>query len=203
MELTISILISSALEILAFGVVPFIWWFFTSRKRIRFLEWVGLKGITKPCKKGLILVFLCTLLFFLALTVLSRYMLKDVKSGVSEFEGLGVAGLLPAIIFSVFNTSFPEELLFRGFLQKRLAARFGFLAANIIQSSLFGLIHGIMFFGPLGVIKALLVTVFTGTGGFAMAYINEKKADGSILPSWIIHGVTNFISTVFALFSII
>ena len=72
-----------------------------------------------------------------------------------------------------------------------------------LRRSLFGLMHGVFFFGAIGAIKAFLLISYTGLVAFIMAYINEKKADGSIFPSWAIHACANIVSSVFALFSIL
>lgn len=36
-----------------------------------------------------------------------------------------------------------------------------------------------------------------------MGYLNEKKAGGSILPSWIIHGLSNLFSSVISMLNLI
>ena len=203
MTLTVNKIISSALEILLLGVIPFVWWFVTARKKVKFTEWIGLKKIGKPNRKGAFLGVLCVLVLFIVFSVLILYMVRNIETATSEFKGLGIAGLLPALIYAVFNTSFPEELFFRGFLHKRLASKFGYMPANIVQSILFGLIHGAMFFSTLGFVKVLFVVAFTGGIAFAMAYINERKADGSIFPSWIIHAGSNIAASIVALFSLI
>ena len=44
---------------------------------------------------------------------------------------------------------------------KRLENKLGFNIANVIQALLFGLMHGVMFFSLVGVIKAILILAFT------------------------------------------
>ncbi len=196
-------ILSSIVEIILVGLVPFIWWLVTARKKENFFKWLGLKKIEKEnMKSALIGIFVISILFML-LSIFTLYMMKDVETATSEFKGLGMSGLLPALVYAIFNTSLPEEIFFRGFLQKRLANKFGFLIANIVQSALFGLIHGIMFFGLTGRLKAVMLIMFTGTVAFAMGYINEKKANSSIIPSWAIHALSNIFSSVIAMFSII
>lgn len=112
----------------------------------------------------------------------------------TEFAGLGVRAILPVIVYAVFNTAFSEELLFRGFLLKRIENKFGFFAGNTVQAVLFGLLHGVMFFPLAGVAKAVWVITVTGSIAWFMGYINERKAGGSILPSWIIHALSNIFS---------
>ena len=63
--------------------------------------------------------------------------------------------------------------------------------------------HGVMFFSAAGPVKAVLITLFTGSIGWLMGYINEKKADGSILPSWSIHAIANIFSGVCSAFLLI
>ena len=86
---------------------------------------------------------------------------------------------------------------------KRMANKFGFNIANLTQALLFGLLHGVMFFSLVGVIKAILIIFFTGAIAWFMGYINEKKSNGSIIPSWIIHTISNLFSGICAAFSII
>ncbi|MFI3173182.1 MAG: CPBP family intramembrane glutamic endopeptidase, partial [Eubacteriales bacterium] len=96
-----------------------------------------------------------------------------------------------------------EEIVFRGFILKRLSNKMNFTLANIIQSILFGLLHGVLFFSFVNPVIAFIIIVFTGAIGWFMGYINEEKANGSILPSWIIHGLSNLFSSIMAMFSII
>ena len=86
---------------------------------------------------------------------------------------------------------------------KRLSNKFGFRVANVIQSIIFGLLHGIMFFSLVGIVKAMIIILLTGIVAYAMGYVNEKKANGSILPSWIIHALSNIFASIIAMFSII
>ena len=139
---------------------------------------------------------------YIVISSIIIYLIKDVETAVSEFNGMGIKGLLPALIYSVFNTSLPEELLFRGFLLKRLANKFGYMSANIIQSVIFGLLHGVMFFNVLDVARVLLIVFFIVIIAFSMGYLIEIKATGSILPSWFIHALSNIFASIVAMFSL-
>lgn len=139
---------------------------------------------------------------FLALSIEMLISLKEVETATSEFAGAGVTALPAILIYAVLNTALPEEILFRGFLLKRLAHKFGFSAGNLLQSIAFGLMHGIMFFTSTGPIKAAAITVFTGAIGLIMGFINEKKADGSIIPGWCIHSAANLFSGICSAFFI-
>lgn len=71
---------------------------------------------------------------FLASGVLTLYVVRGMETATSEFTGLGAAALPAIVVYAAFNTAFPEELLFRGFLLKRLSNKFGFHVANFIQA---------------------------------------------------------------------
>ena len=67
----------------------------------------------------------------------------------------------------------------------------------------FGLLHGAMFISKIHPGKAFLILAFTGMIAWCMGYANEKKAGGSIFPSWIIHGTANLFSGIVGMFCII
>lgn len=198
MNLFVSKVMSSVLQIILFMIVPFIWWLVTARKKQKFMEWIGLKKIEGGTKT--LMAILLVAVAFLFTGVLTLYAIGNVKTATSEFAGLGGAAIPAIIIYATFNTAFPEELLFRGFLLKRLENKLGFNIANAIQALLFGLLHGVMFFSLVGVIKAILIIAFTGVIAWFMGYINEKYSNGSIIPSWIIHTISNLFSGICAAF---
>ena len=201
MNLFINKIISSILQIILFSIIPFIWWLATARKKQKFAEWIGLKKIDGG-KKTLTAIIIVSIAFLIS-GALTLYLIRGIEMATSEFTGLGVAAIPAIVVYATFNTAFPEELLFRGFLLKRLSNKFGFNIANIIQALLFGLIHGIMFFMLVGIVKAVLIIVFTSVIAWFMGYINEKYSNGSMIPSWIIHTISNLFSGICAAFLII
>lgn len=201
MSLFISKILNSLVQIILFAIIPFIWWLVSARKEVKFSEWIGLKKIEGG--KKTVVAIIITAFAFLLLGAVTLYFLQGVETATSEFAGLGAKAIPAIIIYAVFNTSFPEELVFRGFLLKRIANKFGFNVANWIQALLFGLMHGVMFISVTGVLKAILIILFTSAIAWFMGNINEKKSNGSILPSWIIHAVSNIFSGICAAFSIL
>lgn len=199
----VSKIISSIIEIILISFLPFIWWLISAKKKESFFNWIGLKKIDNKNKKSTLINTIVISLVFMTVSILTLYLIKDIETATSEFKGLGISALLPALIYAIFNTSLPEEIFFRGFLLKRLSNKFGFRIANVIQSIIFGLLHGIMFFSLVGVVKAIIIILFTGIVAYAMGYVNEKKANGSILPSWFIHALSNIFASIIAIFSII
>ncbi|WP_462361485.1 CPBP family intramembrane glutamic endopeptidase [Parvimonas micra] len=196
-------LTNSIIQIIIFSIIPFLWWLITSRKKMNFFEWIGLKKVNNIKENKLFAWIFSVLVLFLIISVFILYSLKNVNVASSEFTGLGIKSLPSILIYAIFNTSLPEEILFRGFLLKRIGNKFGFIVSNGIQSLLFGCIHGIMFFSAIGILKSMLIILFTGIIGWIMGYINEKKANGSILPSWFIHAVANIFSGIFYAFQLI
>ena len=199
----VSKIISSIVEIVLISLIPFIWWIATAKQKENFFKWIGIKEIEKKNKKTTLISTLLISLMFILVSIFTLNIIKDIETATSEFKGLGISALLPALIYAIFNTSLPEEIFFRGFLLKRIASKFGYLIANIIQSIIFGLLHGIMFFNILGVVKTIIIIFFTGLIAFAMGYVNEKKANGSILPSWFIHALSNIFASIVEMFSLI
>ncbi len=204
MQLFINLLISSILQFIVINLIPFIWWLFSAKKKgIKYFEWIGLKAVANDTRSTTIVSILIGLICFGTLSIVILFITKDIETATSQFDGLGIAGLAPAILYAFVQTSLTEEIFFRGFLLKRIKKKFGLTIANLIQSVLFGLMHGVMLFSLTSILTTVLITLFTAIIAFYMGYINERKADGSIIPSWGIHGFANILSSVIALFSII
>ncbi len=197
----VNMVISAILQIILFSIIPFIWWMITARKDTSFLTWLGFKKIKATNKRNFRKAFFGTLLLFLIVSMFILYMTREIETATAQFLGLGFSALLSAIMYSFVQTAFSEELFFRGFLAKRLINKFGFNAGNLTQGLLFGIIHGVMFYGSVQVMIAVIITLFTCIIAVAMGYINEKLAGGAIWPSWLIHGISNFFATLVALFS--
>lgn len=200
MNLFISKVISSILQIIIFTIIPLIWWLITSRKNESFFKYIGLKKIAggKKTWTAIILVSIC----FILIGLLTLYAIRNVKTATSDFTGLGVKAIPSIIVYAALNTALPEEIFFRGFLLKRLIKAIGFKKANIIQSVIFGLLHGFMFHSFVGSITMILIISFTGIIAWFMGRINEIYSDGSIVPSWIIHTLSNLFSGICSTFSI-
>ena len=197
----VSKIISSIIEIILISSLPFIWWLISAKKKESFFNWIGLKKIEN--KRSALINTIVISLVFITVSIFTLYLIKDIETATSEFKGLGISAILPALIYAIFNTSLPEEIFFRGFLLKRLSNKFGFRIANVIQSIIFGLLHGIMFFSLVGIVKVTIIILLTGIVAYAMGYVNEKKANGSILPSWYIHALSNIFASIISMFSII
>jgi membrane protease YdiL (CAAX protease family) len=107
-------------------------------------------------------------------------------------------GLASVFVTAFVQNGLSEELLFRGFIGKRLIAKFGFSVGNAIQAAAFGLLHGALMLAkpsliatPLGAATVVLVVFGTGMAGFLLGHLAEKNAGGSIVPSVALHGLVN------------
>ena len=200
MNLLIQTLINSIIQIALFSLIPFIWWLITARKKMNFFEWIGLKKIRDARENKTLIWTIGAIVLFLALAVFMLISVRGVETATSEFAGLGLGAVPAVLVYAILKTALPEEIVFRGFILKRISKKFGFAAGNLIQALLFGLMHGVMFFGTAGLVKAILITLFTGSIGWLMGFINEKKAGGSIIPSWSIHAAANIFSGICSAF---
>ena len=72
---------------------------------------------------------------------------------------MGWSAFPSAFLFGIIQTGLSEEILFRGFLAKRLISRFGFATGNLPQGLVFGLLHGAMFFLVTTLLKALKMCI--------------------------------------------
>ena len=181
------------LQILILSAIPFLWWLIRRTKaKPSFFKWIGLKTPSIANRRSFaVSVVIALILSALMSPVLDPLLPDDVQLANARFSGQGTEALVPAIIFAFFATALPEEILFRGFLGKRLSSKLGFAVGNTLQAVLFGLLHGATLFPVLGREIPLLIISFTGALGWIMGYVTEK-ADGSVIPSWCLDGVATY-----------
>lgn len=78
-------------------------------------------------------------------------------------------------------------------------AKWGFVVANIVQALIFGALHLTMVWGQVGFLAGMVIVIYPMIPAVLMSILNEKKADGSILPSWLVHGTLNTVSALMVL----
>lgn len=183
--------LNAVIQVVLFALVPFFWWLITARKKESFWSWIGLKKIKTENRKNFVLLLLGSIVFCYALGELAIWLRGDLEAADSAYKGMG-AGAIPSILMYAFGqTALSEEILFRGFLMKRLQAKLGFAPAVIIQAVIFGAIHLLMVWGHADLMAGIMIVVYPMVVAVLLSWINEKKAGGSIYPSWIMHGVLN------------
>ncbi|BCN30812.1 CPBP family intramembrane glutamic endopeptidase [Anaeromicropila herbilytica] len=193
----LDLLVNAIVQVIVFSIIPLIWWMITTRNDENFFTWIGLK---KPVLKGsmikLFLIMLavsCTYIFLMVMVM--TQLLGDINTATSQFSNQGFNALPRILVYAIIQTGLSEEILFRGFLAKRLIHKFGFVSGNTIQACLFGLMHGLPFGIVTGnILVTIILTILPGTIGWVEGWMNEKYASGSIVPSWLMHSIMNILS---------
>lgn len=194
-------IISAILQLLVFTLIPFILYLITRRKLQGFFDYVGLKATTG---KAFLLAVAASLLFVAGGITLAfvneqvREVLINPPSITGKIREMGLqpAAIIILLVIAWVKTSLAEEILFRGFIAKRLISWLGFGLGNILQAAVFALVHLALFWAlsKAGIGFLLFIFFFSGAAGFIVEYINEKYGEGSILPGWIAHALGNSIS---------
>lgn len=211
MEALISSITGAAVNLVIFSLIPFLWWLLRHRQESGFFQWVGLyrPRLTSPWWTLAVFVLIYGLFYNFDFTVLVdpqtlAYLESSGSLSASAYAGMGAAAVLPALIESFLANGAAEEILYRGFLCKRLGAKFGIVRGILLQAVLFGLMHNALYLAvglEVGVWYHVLTFLFTGTGALLLGLFNEKIGNGSILPSILLHGAGNFISTMLLAFA--
>jgi len=196
--------IDAVFQVILFSVIPFIWWLISAKKEQSFFAWLGLQ---KPVieNKGNYSVWLLVIIVLILgpIFTITYFYLDSSILASNRFTRLGFSALLSALFYAIVQTGLSEELFFRGFLLKRFMHKFGFQIGNIMQSLIFGTLHGWILYSiiPFGVV--VLVVLATGFAGYLMGWINERKSNGSIITSWCIHGIGNLLASLMAMFNLL
>ena len=195
-----NLIISALMQVLVFALIPVIVYLVAYRKTGSFFQWVGLKKAnTKSILYSLLLMlFIATPILMLAsIDEGMKQVLFDEKSVSGNIKSLGFGweSVLTLLITAVIKTGFSEELFFRGFLAKRLISILGYQVGNWVQAIIFGAIHTLLFLNITDSTLFLTIIFFMPTiGAYLKTHINEKLANGSILPSWIAHASGNILA---------
>ena len=191
--LSFSNLISAFVQLALLLAVPVVWWAFTARGRIGFAAWAGLRA---PRWHGGWARAVVAGLAWALVSVASVVLLRSVSEGTaaSGFAGTGLAAVVPVLLHAVVQTALSEEILFRGFLGKRLIGRFGFAIGNTVQAVAFGLMHVALFASFVTPVPLALIGALTAANGWIVGWINEECAGGSIVPGWLLHATANLVA---------
>ncbi len=194
-------LISAILQIIAFTLIPFIFYLFRKDKNIGFSKYIG---FTKPTRKSIV-YSLGVALLILFIGMIGVFLSEGFKEAVhapnsvtGRFITMGLKPItfVSILIMALLKTSLSEEIFFRGFIGKQLINKLGFKRGNLLQGIIFGLVHFflLLFLIKSSILTLIIVFIFTSFAGWMIGYIKEKYANGSIIPGWIAHGIGNTIS---------
>ncbi|MDR1639143.1 MAG: CPBP family intramembrane metalloprotease [Clostridiales bacterium] len=170
-------------------ILPLIWWLAQEGCEESFVKWLGLKRVlvSDPAPYILCCLGLFALMFG-AFHALPTFV--GAPTAASQFGGAGkgLAAIPDALSYGFIRAGISQEILFRGFLGKRLGEKFSFATGNIIQAAAFGLFHAAGLF-RVNFWAAAAQTVLVASIGWLMGFMDEKLSEGSITSSWLINSV--------------
>ena len=193
-------LLSAILQILVFALIPFLVYLIKTRSVKGFLDYIGLKPSNSRANMLALLVMLVIVIPLLTLIFLSEdfkaiMINPESVTGKIRQMGLGVEAIVTIMIAAILKTSLSEEIFFRGFVAKRLIAVTNFRTGNLIQALIFGIMHTLLFMLITNnVLFLTVIFIFPTAGAYLSVYLNEKMANGSIIPGWIAHASANLVS---------
>lgn len=212
MKLIMDSIVTAVANIIVFSMIPFIWWGIRHRKETNFFKWLGFIKPKLNSKWWVLIIFAIAYYFFYKFdftVFISKESMEAVENNSSvtanAFAGLGVAAIIPAFITNFIANGMGEEILYRGFLNKRLCSKLGAVKGSIVQAVLFALMHNAIYLlaaVPVGMDFHMWMFVFTGAGALLLGFLNEKIYNGSIIPSIILHGAGNFLGSMMLAFGL-
>ena len=210
MQLIVSSISTSIVNLIVFSLIPFIWWLFRHRKETGFFSWIGFYRPKLKSKWPVLIIFAVIYWFFynfdytrLIPAETLAYLENSENVSANAFAGLEAAAILPALIENFIANGVAEEILYRGFLCKRFCGKLGKVRGIVLQAVLFGLMHNALFLLAgvnVGLWYHTLMFLFTGAGALLLGWLNEKIYNGSIIPGILLHGAGNFISSMLVAF---
>lgn len=211
MQLLISSVTTTIVNLIVFSLLPIIWWFFRHRKEEGFFRWIGFFKPQLKSKWWVLLIFAILYYFFYNFDFTQfvspetlEYIENSASVSANAFAGIGVAAILPAFIENFIANGVAEEILYRGFICKRLISKIGLVKGIVLQAVLFGLMHNILYVLAgldVGLWYHTLTFIFTGMGALLLGWLNGKIFNGSIIPSILLHGAGNFIASMLVAFA--
>lgn len=196
----LSKIVQFILELFLFLLIPFIWYLTQNRKLRGFLQYIGIKKVSVktviPAIKITGIAYTFTLLYFVYLKISGGMEISPLQE---PFEISNTITFLWISVVYALNAGVCEEILFRGFIGKRCIGKWGFNRGNIVQSFIFVFPH-LSTFGIQPTFEVILGIINAGVMGYAFGYIMEKKANGSIVPSIIVHIIVDLIAIPVSLF---
>ena len=153
---------------------------------------VGWQG-SKPIYYLWGLLFLCVIggLAWATMKFIPESLFHSENVNISNYADVPrtLKGFLSIFLYEAFYIALGEEIFFRGWLGGWLNRRLGFPVGNLIQSSCFLLPHLMLLTVSLE-FWPILIPQFAA--GWLQGWLRYKS--GSILPSWLLHSLSNALS---------
>lgn len=196
----IDTMLSAVQQVVVFSLIPLVFYLIKRPKPLSFWQYIGLTPSTRKANLLALALSLFLATFMLVLTR-TNAAIADIMThpksvtGAMRQLGFGAEAVLTIGLVAILKTALAEEIFFRGFLAKRLIAVTNFWTGNVIQAVLFGAIHSLLFATMTSNIWFLTLIFITPTlGALVKTYLNEKLANGSIVPAWIAHASGNVLA---------
>lgn len=189
--------ISALMQLVLFACIPFVVYLIRTKSVKGFSRYIGLTKSTKKANLlalGVVVILITPMLLLMYFDPAFKAVLLDPTSVTGKIRAMGfsVETIGVILIAAVFKTSLTEEIFFRGFVAKRLIAISNFQLGNTIQAVIFGAIHTLFFMKITDHFLFLfIIFLFPAIGAYCKGYLNEKLANGSIIPGWIAHATGN------------
>lgn len=188
------------LQWMLFLTIPLVIYLIFFRKENNLFAFFGIKKTEKAENKLLIFTSLLSLFYL----IINFFMMKEAGVGSGDirfifFEqtGLSIQTLLALFINSIIQTSFLEEIIFRGFLINALHNKLSFNTSNHIQAIAFTGIHvaGTLQMGlslPFIIVGNLIIYILSILWGKL-----TKESGHSIYYAAFFHGIINLLTGLF------
>ncbi|MFA9466220.1 MAG: lysostaphin resistance A-like protein [Velocimicrobium sp.] len=184
---------SIIMQLVVFSIIPFLYWFIKERKNTSFFSYIGLVRLqTTESIQSILLIIICYIIVygivhFTPIAILTQ-------PSANAYEGTGIIAIIPAFFVCFIQQALAEEVLFRGFIGKRLISKVGLNTGNTLQAGIFGATHVLLSISDEKTTGAYLIIMVSITaGGWLLGYLDEKIFKGSIVPSILLHGLGNYI----------
>lgn len=180
-------------NILLFSIIPLMWYLIKEKSSKGFFNSIG---IYKPQNINVFETVLIITIVYLVTLSTNIVVIKLGYSGRNTVETQDFTSLTFFMYLLLYGlkTGIAEELLFRGFVAKKLIKNLGFLKGNVLQALVFALPHFVIR-GSASLVDITIRIINAFLLGYAFGYIVDRKSDGSIIPVMIAHILINMASS--------
>ncbi|WP_125154776.1 CPBP family intramembrane glutamic endopeptidase [Clostridium rectalis] len=185
--------ISTVVNIVAFTVIPLIFYLAKEKTFIGFIHSLGIYKVEKI--NFLKVVFIITLVYLITLAA-NLIIILTGNSGRNSVDMLEYKPLVLFLYLLLYGikTGVAEEIFFRGFIAKKFINKLGFFKGNILQAIAFASPHFVIR-GTASKVDIIFRIINAFLLGYVFGYITYKKCQGSIIPCIISHIFINMLSS--------
>ncbi|WP_017414324.1 CPBP family intramembrane glutamic endopeptidase [Clostridium tunisiense] len=180
-------------NILLFSIIPLMWYLIKEKSSKGFFNSIG---IYKPQNINVFETVLIITIVYLVTLSTNIVVIKLGYSGRNTVDTQYFTSLTFFMYLLLYGlkTGIAEEILFRGFVAKKLIENLGFLKGNALQALVFALPHFVIR-GSASLVDITVRIINAFLLGYTFGYIVDRKSDGSIIPVMIAHILINMASS--------